>query len=93
MVHGDDMGLRLPPLMAPVQVVVVPIYRKGADVEAITSAAQQLVEGCMQGRHSCQARQRCQQVARFQVLLLGAEGDSLVPPSRARLLVDRRLTF
>ena len=44
MVHGDDMGLRLPPLMAPVQVVVVPIYRKGADAEAITSAAQRLVE-------------------------------------------------
>ncbi|MDH4208803.1 MAG: proline--tRNA ligase [Anaerolineae bacterium] len=27
MVHGDAQGLRLPPLLAPVQVVVVPIYR------------------------------------------------------------------
>jgi prolyl-tRNA synthetase len=43
MVHGDDMGLRLPPLMAPVQVVVVPIFKKGADIDAITAAAQQLV--------------------------------------------------
>ncbi len=27
MVHGDDNGLRLPPNIAPVQVVIVPIYR------------------------------------------------------------------
>jgi prolyl-tRNA synthetase len=27
MTHGDDAGLRLPPAIAPVQVVIVPIYR------------------------------------------------------------------
>jgi len=27
MVHGDDNGLRLPPNIAPIQIVVVPIYR------------------------------------------------------------------
>jgi prolyl-tRNA synthetase len=27
MAHGDDRGLRLPPAVAPVQVVIVPIYR------------------------------------------------------------------
>ncbi|MFN2389733.1 MAG: proline--tRNA ligase [Actinomycetota bacterium] len=27
MAHGDDSGLRLPPAVAPVQVVIVPIYR------------------------------------------------------------------
>jgi prolyl-tRNA synthetase len=27
MVHGDDNGLRLPPNVAPVQVIIVPIYR------------------------------------------------------------------
>ncbi|HEX3049967.1 MAG TPA: proline--tRNA ligase [Aggregatilineaceae bacterium] len=27
MSHGDDMGLRLPPQLAPIQVVIVPIYR------------------------------------------------------------------
>lgn len=43
MTHGDDMGLRLPPMMAPVQLVVVPITRKNADVEAINRAAQSLV--------------------------------------------------
>ena len=28
MAHGDDRGLRLPPLVAPQQVVIVPIYRE-----------------------------------------------------------------
>lgn len=42
-VHGDDMGLRLPPLMAPLQVVVVPILRKKCDVDAIRAAAEGLV--------------------------------------------------
>jgi prolyl-tRNA synthetase len=27
MTHGDDQGLRLPPKLAPIQVVIVPIYR------------------------------------------------------------------
>lgn len=31
MTHGDDQGLRLPPNIAPVQVVVVPIWRKPED--------------------------------------------------------------
>lgn len=31
MTHGDDKGLRLPPRLAPVQVVIVPIY--GSDAE------------------------------------------------------------
>ncbi len=35
MVHGDDRGLRMPPKMAPIEAVVVPITRKGTeDVEA-----------------------------------------------------------
>ncbi len=28
MAHGDDQGLRLPPIMAPIQAVIVPIWRK-----------------------------------------------------------------
>ena len=28
MAHGDDQGLRLPPKLAPIQVVAIPIYRK-----------------------------------------------------------------
>jgi prolyl-tRNA synthetase len=39
MVHGDDQGLKLPPVLAPTQVVVVPIYKddgeKGPVLEAV----------------------------------------------------------
>ncbi len=31
MVHGDDRGLRLPPKLAPLEVVIVPIVRAGSD--------------------------------------------------------------
>jgi prolyl-tRNA synthetase len=39
MAHGDDAGLRLPPALAPLQVVVIPILKKGADAAAVLAAA------------------------------------------------------
>jgi len=42
MAHGDDNGLVLPPSIAPHQVVIVPIPRKGAD--DVLPAARQLTE-------------------------------------------------
>lgn len=44
MVHGDDKGLRLPPRLAPIQVVIVPIWRKDAEREAVEQAAQRIRE-------------------------------------------------
>ena len=38
MVHGDDSGLRLPPRVAPIQVVIVPIWRKESEREAVAAA-------------------------------------------------------
>ncbi len=35
MVHGDDQGLMLPPRLAPIQVVVVPIWRSEAQREQV----------------------------------------------------------
>ncbi len=35
MVHGDDKGLRVPPKVAPIQVVVIPITRKNEDASAL----------------------------------------------------------
>ena len=40
MVHSDNMGLVLPPRVAQVQVVIIPILKKGDDMEAISAAAQ-----------------------------------------------------
>lgn len=36
MTHGDERGLRLPPNVAPVQVVIVPIWRKEEDKAAVS---------------------------------------------------------
>ena len=44
MVHGDDQGLRLPPAVAGIQVVVVPIYRKAEEGAAVLAAARGIVE-------------------------------------------------
>ncbi len=44
MTHGDDTGLRLPPALAPVQVVVVPIAQKNKDKETVSLAAAHIVE-------------------------------------------------
>jgi prolyl-tRNA synthetase len=35
MTHGDDHGLRLPPNVAPIQAVIVPIWRKAEDRTAV----------------------------------------------------------
>jgi len=37
MVHGDDRGLRMPPKMAPLEAVIVPIVRAGSD-DVVTAA-------------------------------------------------------
>ncbi|MCL5962372.1 MAG: proline--tRNA ligase [Chloroflexi bacterium] len=42
MVHGDDAGLILPPKVAPVQVIVVPIWRKEAEREVVHEAIREL---------------------------------------------------
>jgi prolyl-tRNA synthetase len=42
MAHGDDQGLVLPPRLAPIQVVIVPIWRKDEERAAVLEAARQL---------------------------------------------------
>jgi len=42
MTHSDDKGLVLPPRLAPVKAVLVPIYRKDADKAAVLEAAHKL---------------------------------------------------
>ena len=39
MTHGDDRGLRLPPRVAPQQVVIVPIVREGEEADVLQAAA------------------------------------------------------
>ena len=44
MIHGDDKGLVLPPKIAPVQVVIVPIPFKGAEPVAIEAKAKEICD-------------------------------------------------
>ncbi len=42
MTHGDDVGLILPPKLAPIQVVVVPIYKSSAERASVLEAAERI---------------------------------------------------
>ena len=35
MVHGDDQGMKMPPKIAPIQVIIVPIYRKDPEKDMV----------------------------------------------------------
>lgn len=42
MVHGDDQGLVLPPRLAPIQAVIVPIYKNEAEKSKVMEAADRI---------------------------------------------------
>jgi prolyl-tRNA synthetase len=42
MTHGDDQGLVFPPKLAPIQIVIIPIYRTEEERERVKEAAQQI---------------------------------------------------
>ncbi|HNT75025.1 MAG TPA: proline--tRNA ligase [Anaerolineae bacterium] len=44
MTHGDDQGLVLPPRLAPIQAVIVPIWRKDQERAAVLEAARALYQ-------------------------------------------------
>ena len=44
MVHGDDKGLVLPPKVAPIQVIIIPIYYSDEDKEKIQKVSQEIEE-------------------------------------------------
>jgi prolyl-tRNA synthetase len=41
-VHGDEKGLRLPPKIAPVQVIIIPIYKSETERETVLEKCEQL---------------------------------------------------
>jgi len=49
LVHGDDNGLVLPPKIAPIQVVVMPIYKKDKDTKLLTAYCQEAIETMRNG--------------------------------------------
>jgi prolyl-tRNA synthetase len=49
MAHGDASGLRMPPRVAPIQVVIVPIWRKAHEREMVASAVGEVERGLRAG--------------------------------------------
>tara|TARA_B100001029_G_C15062039_1_gene459367 strand:+ start:1960 stop:3432 length:1473 start_codon:yes stop_codon:yes gene_type:complete len=43
MVHGDDIGLRLPPRVAPIQVVIIPIIKNENDINSVQNFIEPLI--------------------------------------------------
>lgn len=43
MTHSDDEGLVLPPKLAPIQVVIVPIYKSAEELELVSEKARELM--------------------------------------------------
>ncbi|MBI3591203.1 MAG: proline--tRNA ligase [Candidatus Melainabacteria bacterium] len=44
MTHSDEKGLRLPPKIAPIQIIVVPIYKEQAEKEMVLKKCKELEE-------------------------------------------------
>ncbi|MEX2511449.1 MAG: proline--tRNA ligase [Cyclobacteriaceae bacterium] len=44
MAHSDDNGLVLPPKLAPIQVVIVPIFKSNEELEAISQKAEEIMD-------------------------------------------------
>ena len=43
MAHSDDNGLVLPPKLAPIQVVIIPIFRSDEELEAVSAKAREIM--------------------------------------------------
>ncbi|MCD6543100.1 MAG: proline--tRNA ligase [Flavobacteriaceae bacterium] len=44
MTHSDDNGLVLPPKLAPIQVVIIPIYRSEEQLDAVSEKAEEMIK-------------------------------------------------
>lgn len=58
MAHGDDNGLVLPPKLAPIQVVMVPIYKTAEEHDAIIARMKQVKEALEALGHSVEIDDR-----------------------------------
>lgn len=57
MTHGDDKGLLMPPRLAPIQIVIVPIFRKEAEQATVLEAAKRIQHDLSDYRVELDARE------------------------------------
>jgi prolyl-tRNA synthetase len=55
MTHSDDLGLRIPPLVAPIELVIVPIYRTDEQRSRVLDAAMQVRDRLAEGNRPIRA--------------------------------------
>ena len=82
MTHGDDKGLVLPPKLAPIQVVIVPIYKGDDERTRVMEAATAIHKELQASNIRVKIDGPRQSYAGFQVQRLGVQGRAC--PHRAR---------
>ena len=55
MAHSDDNGLVLPPALAPLHVVIVPIFKTEEELNKIKKYLKPLIERCKSTKHDFQS--------------------------------------
>jgi prolyl-tRNA synthetase len=65
MTHGDDRGLVMPPRLAPIQVVIVPIFRKDEERELVMAKAREVVAALPEVRFHIDDRENLTAGAKF----------------------------
>ena len=83
MAHGDDAGLRLPPAVAPVQVVIVPIHRTDDERAVGPGRRRAAARRAGRRRHPRPPRRPHPASARLQVRRVGGQGRAGADRARA----------
>lgn len=65
MTHGDDQGLVMPPRLAPIQVVLIPIYRKDEEREAVMTKVREVADALRPVRTHIDDRDKMTAGAKF----------------------------
>ena len=79
MAHSDDEGLVLPPKLAPIHVVIVPIFRNEDELNKVTAAIDPIIKSLRQLGYAVKFDNRDTHKPGFQVCGMGAKRCACTP--------------